>query len=71
MLYTIINLDDVYYNFENKITSGSAASSNPYDYIRHGYFIDNASLFGGIDNVSFNCDNTGYITGDNMGVSRK
>ena len=51
MLYTIINLDDVYYNFENKITSGSAASSNPYDYIRHGYFIDNASLFGGIDNV--------------------
>lgn len=71
MLYTIISFDDIYYNFENKKTGGSASSSNPYDYIRYGYFVDNASLFGGIDNVSFNCDNTGNITGGNVGLSRK
>ena len=36
--------------------SGGARSSNPYDYLRCGYFLDNASLFGGKNFVDFNSD---------------
>ena len=56
MLHTIINLDDVFYNEKSYINSKNERSSNPYDYIRAGWFVDNSALFEGVNNVNINCD---------------
>lgn len=58
MLYTIVNESDVFYDWSLGHTS-QYRSSNPYDYLRFGYFIDNAQLFGGKNNVVFKSDFTG------------
>ncbi|MCC8074252.1 MAG: hypothetical protein LIO62_09035 [Clostridiales bacterium] len=52
MLWTIISENDI---FASGVSSNSSIrSSNPYDYIRNGFFIDNASLYGGKNYVNFN-----------------
>ena len=53
MLYTIVSIDDVLNQNLCVKCDGCERSSNPFDYIRTGYFIDNAALFGGSNNVSF------------------
>ncbi|MCM1285310.1 MAG: hypothetical protein NC213_06475 [Acetobacter sp.] len=67
MFQTIINEYDVFYTpiyAKNEIRS-----SNPYDYIRNGYFLDNATLFGGNNNVNFNGNLSGNRTSAGLGIS--
>ncbi|MDE6413448.1 MAG: hypothetical protein K2K42_06150 [Eubacterium sp.] len=44
-------------------------SSNPYDYLRNGYFIDNASMFGGKNIVDYNSNISSYRTSFNIHIS--
>lgn len=60
MLYSIINECDIFYT-EAKCNN-QIRSSNPYDYIRKGYYLDNAALFGGYDNVDYNSNFSGNRT---------
>ena len=56
MLYTVMNPDSVML-CDYEIKQSRPTSSNPYDYIRAGYYLDNAALFGGEnDAVNFNCN---------------
>lgn len=69
MLYTIISLDDVFYS-ENDISAmKNERSSNPYDYIRAGWFLDNRVLFEGVNNVSLNSNFASRISGYNIHIS--
>ena len=67
MLYSIISIDDIFYN-EGSLATNSILprSSNPYDYIRRGYYIENASLFGGENNVDFKSNISSYSTSSNI-----
>ena len=56
MLYTIVSIDDVLNQNICVKCDGCERSSNPFNYIRTGYFIDNAALFGGSNNVSLKCN---------------
>lgn len=47
----------------------SSRSSNPYDYLRCGYFLDDASLFGGKNFVDFNSDISGNRPGYHSYIS--
>lgn len=60
MLHSIINEYDIFYT-QPKLTN-QIRSSNPYDYIRQGYYLDNAALFGGNDSVNYNSDFSGNRT---------
>lgn len=61
MIYSIVSLEDIFYTPDNfSCCSNSVRSSNPYDYIRRGYYLDNASLFGGKNYVDFES----YFSGD-------
>ena len=68
MLYTIMNIDYVMNNCGEGRRDAYAPSTNPYDYIRAGYFLDNAALFGGKNNVNYNCNfkrlSSGYRLAD-------
>lgn len=67
MIYSIISENDIFYT--PVLQEDYVRSSNPYDYIRPGYFLDNASLFGGKDNVDYNCNFSGYRTGSHLDSS--
>ncbi|MBR1763175.1 MAG: hypothetical protein IJ731_07415 [Eubacterium sp.] len=71
MLHTIINLDDVFYDEKSYSALNIQRSSNPYDYIRTGWFVDNSALFEGVNNVSFNSNYSSRISGDNIHISDK
>ncbi len=72
MLYTIINPLDIYYSSaSDSVAQNVVRSSNPCDYIRGGYYLDNAALFGGNNNVNLNCDFSSHISGNNMGIPTK
>ena len=71
MLHTIANLDDVFYDEKNFSAMKSSRSSNPYDYIRAGWFIDNAALFEGVNNVNLNSNYSSRISGNNLYLSNK
>ncbi|MGN0459179.1 MAG: hypothetical protein ACI4IL_09435 [Eubacterium sp.] len=70
MLHTIIDYNDIFYNDINP-KQNICRSSNPYDYIRLGYCIDNANLFGGKNNVSFNCCFSGNISDNMLDIAHK
>ncbi len=71
MLWTIISQNDMFYSAENYTAPANAElrSSNPFDYLNNGYFLDNASLYGGQNRVVFNCDISGRRTGSNVGTA--
>lgn len=54
MIWSIINEADIFYCDNCANTLMTPRSSNPYDYVRAGYYVDNASLFGGKNIVNFN-----------------
>ena len=60
MLYTIVDFNDVF--TENRLDNPSPRSTNPYDYIRTGYYLDNAKYFGGHSNVNYNLNISGNIS---------
>ncbi|MCD7797370.1 MAG: hypothetical protein LUG95_07200 [Clostridiales bacterium] len=69
MLWTVINESDVFYSPSAYPSAGNCIrSSNPFDYIRNGYFLDNASLFVGKDNVNFNSNISSAGTGVHMDI---
>ncbi len=61
MLYTIIDISDIFYRYD--VRKERCRSSNPFDYVRSGYYLENAALFGGENDVSYNCDISSHITG--------
>ena len=65
MLYTVMNLDEVM-GKPYGVKSASPLPSNPYAYIRAGYYLDNASLFGGENNVDYNCNFKRLASGDRL-----
>lgn len=69
MLYTVVDLNSVF--DDNKRRFECVRSSNPYDYIRTGYYLDNASLFGGNNNVSFNCNFPGNTARNFLDITNK
>lgn len=69
MLWSVINEQDIFYNHNNFSACNSIRSSNPYDYVRAGYFVDNASMFGGNNFVNFNCNFSGNRTGIDLPAS--
>ena len=56
MFWSVISEADVIFDEKTIKARNSLRSSNPYDYLREGYFVDNASMFGGKDFVDFNSD---------------
>lgn len=62
MFWSIISEADVMFNEGSINAVNSLRSSNPYDYLRKGYFIENASMFGGKDFVDFNSNISGDRT---------
>ena len=67
MLWTIISENDI---FSSSVSADNRVRpSNPYSYIRDGYFLDNASLYGGKNYVSFNSNIPGFGAGSGMGVA--
>ena len=62
MLHTIIDFNDIFYESSRK-SNTLTFSTNPYDYIRMGYFLDVPSSLGGYNNVSINCLNSGDFAG--------
>lgn len=68
MLWSIINEADIFYSAKSMCQNNTVRSSNPYSYIRTGYHLDNAYLFGGIDDVDFNSNISGDRTGIHLGV---
>ena len=56
MIWSVIADSDIFYSAENASPAGSVCcprSSNPFDYVRRGYTIDKASMFGGKDIVDY------------------
>ncbi len=71
MIYTIVSLDDVFYVKDNATAAVNCVrSSNPYDYIRDGFYLDNA-MNGGEDYVRFNGNFSSYRTSNSLGASDK
>lgn len=60
MLWTIVSENDVFYSAPQ--VDNSVRSSNPFDYVKNGYSLQDATLFGGQNNVNFNNDISGYRT---------
>lgn len=70
MLWSVVSEQDIFFNNSSFSACNSIRSSNPYDYVRAGYFVDNASMFGGKNLVNFNCNFSGNRSGSNVPVSR-
>ncbi|MBQ9228609.1 MAG: hypothetical protein IJ168_07210 [Eubacterium sp.] len=68
MLYTVIDLNDILYSRdENRIQRRQdKPSTNPFDYIRTGYYLDRAALFGGQNYVNYHFDIPGNSPGDQL-----
>lgn len=63
MLYTVVDCNLIF--SENGFSvDKKCRSSNPYDYIRNGYFIDDAKLYGGQNDVNFNINYSGNSAGN-------
>lgn len=70
MLHTIVSLDDVFYD-EKINVNNSVRSTNPFDYIRRGSYIDLPNIYGGYDCVSINSNISGSVSGNMQNTSYK
>ena len=70
MLYTVVNTDYVLYG-GTKNADNNKRSTNPYDYIRGGWFLDNSVMYRGVNNVNLNSDFSSHISGNNIHLSDK
>ncbi|MBE6816086.1 MAG: hypothetical protein E7520_00065 [Ruminococcaceae bacterium] len=61
MLHTVISFDDVFYQ-ENSNHNAVVRSTNPYDYIRKGWFLDNSVMYRGVNHVNLKFDYSGNFT---------
>ena len=62
MFWSIISEADVIFDEKTIKAENALRSSNPYDYLRTGYYVDNASMFGGKDFVDLNSYIPSYRT---------
>lgn len=69
MFWSIISEADVIFDANTIKAQNSLRSSNPYDYLRKGYYVDNASMFGGKNFVDFNSDHSGNRTSPDFSVA--
>ena len=69
MFWSIINENDILFDEKTIEATNSVRSSNPYDYLRMGYFVDNASMFGGKNIVDYNSDFSSDRTSFNIHIS--
>lgn len=69
MLWTVINELDIFYTGCECTAEQSIRSSNPFDYIRNGYYLDNAALYGGKNNVDYNINIPGAVSGADVDFS--
>lgn len=65
MLWSVISENDIFYEKQN-YNSSNVRSSNPYSYLRCGYYLDNAEMFGGRNCVDYNSDISGNRAGHNL-----
>lgn len=63
MLYTIVGIDDIFYD-EKRNTDNKMRSTNPYDYIRCGCYLDLPSIYGGYNCVNINCNISSFVSGN-------
>ena len=70
MIWSIVNEADIFYLPQSICQNDVARSSDPYSYIRTGYHLDNADLFGGSNNVDFNINISSNRAGIHLGVPR-
>lgn len=68
MFWSIISESDITFSDKSIHCDNSIRSSNPFDYLRKGYYIDNASLFGGENVVDFNSDFSSNRAGGNIHI---
>lgn len=69
MIWSIISEGEIFLQASNSCavpTCSSIRSSNPYDYLRRGYYVDGASMFGGKNIVDYNSDIPGNRPGFNL-----
>ena len=64
MLYTIISADDVFLSGSDFAPYKNNYSTNPYDYIRKGWYLDNSVMYRGVNNADIKFDYSGDFTGD-------
>ncbi|MCI9642413.1 MAG: hypothetical protein HFJ98_06455 [Eubacterium sp.] len=69
MFWSIINENDILFDEKSIEATNTVRSSNPYDYLRKGYFVDNASMFGGENIVDYNSCFSSYRTSLNIHIS--
>ena len=55
MLWSVVSENDIFYK-NHLVASSSVRSSNPYSYVRFGYYLDNAEMYGGRNSVDYNGD---------------
>lgn len=70
MIWSVISENDIFYSPQSICQNSVMRSSDPYSYIRTGYHLDNADLFGGINNVDFNINISGNRAGIHLGFPR-
>ncbi|MBE6720220.1 MAG: hypothetical protein E7571_06160 [Ruminococcaceae bacterium] len=63
MLYTVMNVDYVLDSGKSVTNTVAKRSTNPYDYIRKGWYLDNSVMYKGVNNVSLVFDYSGNIAG--------
>lgn len=67
MIWSVVCEGEIFAsNSQPAADNGASRSSNPYDYLRCGYFLDNASLFGGKNFVDFNSDISSHRSGADL-----
>ena len=70
MIWSIVSDSDIFFDMQNSAPCVSKGrSSNPYDYIRCGFCLDNASMFGGKNIVDYNSDISGNRSGPDLSFS--
>ncbi|MDE6751437.1 MAG: hypothetical protein K2J59_01515 [Eubacterium sp.] len=69
MFWSIINENDILFDEKSIEVTNTVRSSNPYDYLRKGYFVDNASMFGGENIVDYNSCFSSYRTSLSIHIS--
>lgn len=66
MIWSVVSEGDIV-GVQNAVSSNNTSrSSNPFDYLCPGYYLDNASMYGGKNFVNFNSDISGYRTSNSL-----
>lgn len=68
MIWSIISENDILASQNSVVSDNSIRSSNPYDYLRMGYYLDNASMYGGKNFVNYNSNISGDRTSPELHI---